>query len=516
MAKVALLIGVSEYEAGLNSLPGSVKDVEAMQRVLVHPEMGDFAETEVVALKNPKRQEMEEAIERLFCDRKQEDLLLFYFSGHGIKDETGKLYLSTSATRKENGRLRKASAVSASFLHENINECRSQHQVVILDCCYSGAIAKGMRVKDDGELNIQEQLGGKGRAILTASTSTQYALEQEGFELSIYTHYLVEAIRTGAADQDNDGFISIDELHNYVSRKIKDIYPEMTPGFYPVNEGYKILIAKSPKDDPTLKYRKEAEELAEENGGKFSCVARDLLDDERTKHGISAEVAQVIEDEVLQPYRTYDRKLEDYKQLLLNVIEEEGLVNEIRQKELEVYRKRKGLRDEDVAKFHNNAVASKEIKQTQNQEVGSSQPKDSTKQSASSEPTPTTIPTRIEQPQIMWKFWRKWILTTLLSVIIDFILCVGIARVNIPYNGANAFLTLTLLSFIIGLIQWLMIRGEILNSMQWLLAMVIGAFVGVIAIGFISGTAGMFGFVVSLIVFIGVSGSVVVRLLPKE
>ncbi|MGC1392815.1 MAG: caspase family protein [Coleofasciculaceae cyanobacterium] len=34
---MALLIGVSEYEAGLNSLPGAVKDVEAMQRVLVYP-----------------------------------------------------------------------------------------------------------------------------------------------------------------------------------------------------------------------------------------------------------------------------------------------------------------------------------------------------------------------------------------------------------------------------------------------------------------------------------------------
>jgi uncharacterized caspase-like protein len=43
MAKVALLIGVSEYENGLNPLPGAVKDVEAMQRVLAHPEMGGFA-----------------------------------------------------------------------------------------------------------------------------------------------------------------------------------------------------------------------------------------------------------------------------------------------------------------------------------------------------------------------------------------------------------------------------------------------------------------------------------------
>lgn len=518
MAKVALLIGVSEYEAGLNSLPGSVKDVDAMQRVLVHPEIGNFAETDVVALKNPGRQEVEEAIYRLFCDRKQEDLLLFYFSGHGIKDETGKLYLSTSATRKENGRLVKPSAVSASYLHESINECRSQQQVIILDCCYSGAIAKGMSVKDDGALNIQEQLGGKGRAILTASTSTQYAFEQEGFELSVYTHYLVEAIRTGAADQDNDGWISIDELHSYVSRKIKEISPSMTPGFYPVNEGYKILIAKSPKDDPTLKYRKEAEELAKQNQGKFSIVGRKLLDHKRTEHGISVEAARAIEDEVLQPYRTYERKLKEYEQSLLEVIEKEGLVNERRQKELEVYQQYLGLRNEDTAKIQKEVAASKEIEQPQNQAADSSQPQDSTERSIPDEPSSVPIQPPSEQPRITWKFWRKWVLATLLGVFIDLIL-ITIAGSTTAPSGAvgnvGGFLILILLFSIPGLMQWFVIREEIFNSMLWLLAMVVGAFIGLIVISGISGIAGAFGFFISLIAFIGVSGKVVARFLPK-
>jgi hypothetical protein len=57
MVKVALLIGVSEYEPGLNPLPGAVKDVEAMEQVLLHPEMGDFAEADIMVLKNPQRQD---------------------------------------------------------------------------------------------------------------------------------------------------------------------------------------------------------------------------------------------------------------------------------------------------------------------------------------------------------------------------------------------------------------------------------------------------------------------------
>jgi len=97
MAKFALLIGVSEYESGLNPLPAAVKDVEAMRRVLANSEMGGFAEAAIRVLENPQRQEMEERIYELFSHREKDDLLLFYFSGHGIKDESGRLYLSTCA-----------------------------------------------------------------------------------------------------------------------------------------------------------------------------------------------------------------------------------------------------------------------------------------------------------------------------------------------------------------------------------------------------------------------------------
>ncbi|BCU10619.1 hypothetical protein MAN88_11830 [Microcystis aeruginosa] len=42
MAKFALLIGVSEYSAGLSPISSAILDVEAMRRVLEHPDMGAF------------------------------------------------------------------------------------------------------------------------------------------------------------------------------------------------------------------------------------------------------------------------------------------------------------------------------------------------------------------------------------------------------------------------------------------------------------------------------------------
>lgn len=162
MAKIALLIGVSEYEPGLNPLPAAVKDLDAMKEVLLHPDMGEFAESDIVLLKNPKRQEMEEEIEALFANRHRDDLVLLFFSGHGIKDDAGRLYLATSTTRKTlQGDLVRSSAVSANLVHENMSRSRSKRQVVILDSCFSGAFAEGLLAKDDGTVDIRTQLGAR-------------------------------------------------------------------------------------------------------------------------------------------------------------------------------------------------------------------------------------------------------------------------------------------------------------------------------------------------------------------
>ncbi|MEH1829505.1 MAG: hypothetical protein V7L22_29915 [Nostoc sp.] len=42
-----MLIGISDYQPGLNGLPGAVQDVKAMQRVLQHSEMGGFADADI-------------------------------------------------------------------------------------------------------------------------------------------------------------------------------------------------------------------------------------------------------------------------------------------------------------------------------------------------------------------------------------------------------------------------------------------------------------------------------------
>ena len=200
MTKVALLIGVSEYKPGLNSLPAAVRDIEAMEGVLQHPDFGAF--DEIRRLPNPGLLAMRSAIAELFGDRDTDDLVLLYFSGHGVTDEYGKFFLTNCDTQKK-GRLNKATVVEAGFVHDLMENCDSERQVIILDCCHSGAFPEGMKARDAGStIDFEQQLGGRGRIVLTSSAATEYSFEREGEDLAIYTRYLVEGIQTGAADLD--------------------------------------------------------------------------------------------------------------------------------------------------------------------------------------------------------------------------------------------------------------------------------------------------------------------------
>jgi len=352
MAKIALLIGVSEYEPGLNPLPATIKDVEAMQRVLQNPEIGGF---EVECLLNPDTLQMQTAIENLFLGSQRDDIVLLYFSGHGIKHDNGKLYFATKSTRKnEQGELSRASTVSADFVHDIINDnrSRSRRQVIILDCCFSGAFSPGTKGEDDISLNFEKvQLGGEGRAVLTSSTSTQYSFE------SVYTQYLVQGIETGEADENNDGFISVNELHQYVQRKVQEGKHEMKPQIQAViKEGFNIMLTKAPIHNREDIYKGIVKSWIGDNG-QISDTGRVALKEQQNRLEIKPDKANAIEEEVLKPHKDYLRRLDLYKTQFLRITQENNPTSEINHDELKRLQQELRLKNEDVDKIKNRKIS---------------------------------------------------------------------------------------------------------------------------------------------------------------
>lgn len=336
MGKYALLIGVSEYGNGLQPLPAAPNDVAALKKVLEDSKMAGFDEVKDII--NPTHAKMAREIELWFQSREPEDLVLLFFSGHGVKDDSRELYFASRDTEKVRDSLLISTATSARFVSERIRRCKARQLILILDCCFSGAFGD-LVGRDGGEIDLQDQLGAEGRVVLTSTSAVDYSFEEKETDCSIYTRYLVEGIATGAADEDGDGFITVDELHRYAGRKVEEASPVMSPKiFIPQGEGYRIRLARSPQDDPKLRYRKEAEKRA--SASEFSIPAKMLLMDFRREFGISDIDAEAIEREVLKPYREYEEKLERYREVLRSSTSQESLVRSRIIEDLEDLRER--------------------------------------------------------------------------------------------------------------------------------------------------------------------------------
>lgn len=347
MAKIALLIGISEYGEGLSSLPGTQEDIATLQRVLQSPKIGGFDTVDV--LPNPDRTEMESAIETLFTEnRNQDDLVLLYFSGHGFRDNNGTLYFANRITAKTaQGRIRTSTAIPATTLQYYMNHSRLTRQIVILDCCFSGAFANDMKAKTaDEAIDVKAQLGGEGRVVLTSSTATQVSYEREG--ASIYTRYLVQGLETGAADQDEDGQISVDELHEYAREKVQETAPTMQPEIYTVREGYKILIARAPQGDPKLVFRKELDARAKEKQGKFSPTDRRAFRFRWQELDLSDPQGEQIISEILQPYQEFWAKLDEFEQAVKETLDNNPQLSAGSLDDLRYFQRTLKLRDADI------------------------------------------------------------------------------------------------------------------------------------------------------------------------
>ncbi len=211
--------------------------------MLRDPRIGGF---EVQVLINSASGEVQEGIEDFCTDRRPDDQLMIYLSCHGVLDSYGRLYYAATNTRRQ--RLA-ATAVAAAWLNERLEDCRAHRQILVLDCCHSGAFAKG--AKGDGDLALQHRFEshGRGRVVLTASRSTEYSFESgqasgEGVP-SVFTHAIVHGLRTGDADRDKDGLITVTDLYQYVYDRVRAAEPRQNPELWTYGAEGDLLVAHS-------------------------------------------------------------------------------------------------------------------------------------------------------------------------------------------------------------------------------------------------------------------------------
>jgi Caspase domain len=220
-ARRALIVATGAYrDEKFRELRAPAADADRLVRVLRDPAVGDF---EVETALDEEESVLRRRISRFFVKSERDDVLLLHVSGHGVKDAHGGLYLAATDTEID---LLDATALSARWLDEQISRSPSRRKLLLLDCCFSGKFPFNATARAGDTIDVHERFQGRGRAVITASNAMEYAYE--GDELSgegqpsYFTAALVEALETGEADRDQDQWISVDELYDFIFDRVKD------------------------------------------------------------------------------------------------------------------------------------------------------------------------------------------------------------------------------------------------------------------------------------------------------
>ena len=350
MARKALLIGTSQYLDGFKPLKSATHDVGALAKLLNNPEIGRFDEVQVET--DLESSILAEKIETWYLGHGKDDFVLLFLVGHGVKDADRKLHFAATNTKKVRDKLITTTAIAASDVSRWMGGSKAKRQIVILNCCFSGAFGDLVPM-DEGAIDVDEAIWAEGRVVMTSTSSMNYAFERLiGGELSVYGHYLEEGLRTGAAAATDSDEITIDRLHQYVSRKVQEETPSMVPKIFAKGEGYQLRIAKVALGDPLVQYRKRVEEIVQEDGDEICEVfSRPILEELLSKLGISDDDAMEVEKSVLEPIIQYRSKLIRYQEVVKKAIHHKYPFGDRETKRLIEFKNSLGISDVDADRF---------------------------------------------------------------------------------------------------------------------------------------------------------------------
>ena len=131
--------------------------------------------------------------------------------------------------------------------------------------------------------------------VITASDAMQYSFEGgrqvgEPPGPSPFTQALVDGLRTGEADQDEDGNVSINELFDYLERRVRETSPSQTPTKSAVNQTGDWVIARSTRV-PSVRLLPERVQLLLKSGEPIDRLEA-IIDLERIRSSSNARTAQ--------------------------------------------------------------------------------------------------------------------------------------------------------------------------------------------------------------------------------
>ncbi len=323
----ALTIGIGDYQH-LSTLTKSPVDAQDLAHLLV--QQCGYPQGHVASLINAQatKAEINAKLEWLARRVTKDDTIVIFFSGHGAQRLGGfdpGEYLCPVEADSYNIR---ATAISSGEFSTALHAIPARKIVVFFDACHSGGVGEVKEAEYQMKAGLSPQqyerlAVGEGRVIIASCKPDEVSWELKDMRNGLFTHYLLEGLRGGAAGP--EGEVSIIDLYQYAAKKVKahgqQIGVTQTPWIKAATEDFVVAInTKETKgvEQPSPTQRK----LDKRNSEMKDCeslkqqlaMARKLLDVLEIKAAgytiltIPAEV-QIQLDEQRLKVRELERKL---------------------------------------------------------------------------------------------------------------------------------------------------------------------------------------------------------------
>ncbi len=221
--RVALVVGIDHYaDETVPSLSYAGRDAEAFADVLGDPTLGGFHEVHTLQ-GSVDLDAFWRGFEQVTADLDRSDTFVLYFAGHGTltwatATETALYLLPSDADLDQVTQ----TGVALADLETALQTLGTERRVVVLDTCYSGLGRSQHSAETAKTLGATRglpptadvvSLSSRYEARLYAAAHHEPAREDDALGNGVYTHFLVDGLRSGAADLDGDGRVELLEAH---------------------------------------------------------------------------------------------------------------------------------------------------------------------------------------------------------------------------------------------------------------------------------------------------------------
>ena len=185
-------VGIADYPGTQNDLTLPIKDAKAIKEIY---ELNSKADVAMLTNKAATRSNVLSSLKANFAEAEKDDLVLFFFSGHGYKG----------------GFLGYDKQISYKDIKQVFASCKAKNKMIFADACHAGQMREEERSSQGNQASEEQDV-----MLFLSSRGNELSIENPTMLTGFFTTYLKYALR-GKADTNKDRTITAKELFDYVS-----------------------------------------------------------------------------------------------------------------------------------------------------------------------------------------------------------------------------------------------------------------------------------------------------------